>query len=225
MSHELRTPLNAILGFAQLLEMDSPTAEARESIEQILKGGQHLLGLINEVLDIARIEAGRLAISTEPVAVAQVVREALDLIRPVASQQGVQIEREGELQEDWRVLADSQRLRQVLLNLLSNGVKYNRPGGGVTLACAETMGGRVRLSVRDTGPGIPSEKIAQLFTPFERLGLQHSGVEGTGIGLALSKSLVELMEGDIGVESVVGEGSTFWVELPLAGTPVIASVP
>jgi signal transduction histidine kinase len=225
MSHELRTPLNAILGFAQLLEMDSPTAEARESIEQILRGGQHLLGLINEVLDIARIEAGRLAISTEPVAVAGVVREALDLIRPVASQQGVQLETEGELRKDWRVLADSQRLRQVLLNLLSNGVKYNRPGGRVVLACAETMRGRLRLTVGDTGLGIPSEKIAQLFTPFERLGLQHSGVEGTGIGLALSKSLVELMEGDIGVESVVGEGSTFWVELPLAGTPAIARVP
>jgi len=215
MSHELRTPLNAILGFAQLLEMDSLSAEQSESVTHILRGGQHLLELINEVLDISRIETGRLAISPEPVHVGQVLEEALELIAPLAGQRAIRVG--GDLAgADCYVLADLQRLKQVLLNLLSNAVKYNTPGGSVTVACAEVPGDRLRISVTDTGRGIPEDKMDQLFVPFARLGAEHTGVEGTGIGLVLSKGLVEVMGGEIGVESVVGQGSTFWVELPLA---------
>jgi CheY-like chemotaxis protein len=215
MSHELRTPLNAILGFAQLLEMDSLPAEQSESVAHILKGGQHLLELINEVLDISRIEAGRLTLSPEPVHVGRVLQEALDLITPLAAQRAIRVG--GDLGDtDYYVLADLQRLKQVLLNLLSNAVKYNNPGGSVAVSREQVPGDRLRISVRDTGRGIPPEKMSQLFVPFARLGAEQTGVEGTGMGLALSKGLVDVMGGEIGAESVVGQGSTFWVELPLA---------
>jgi signal transduction histidine kinase/CheY-like chemotaxis protein len=215
MSHELRTPLNAVIGFAQLLEMDALSAEHRESVGHILKGGRHLLELINEVLDIARIEAGRLAISPEPVSVNLLVKESLDLIAPLAVKEHVHLD--GNLAEtsERHVQADRQRLRQVLLNLLSNAVKYNRKGGAVTFSYEETPEARLRIKVTDTGPGISAEKMERLFTPFERLGVERTSVEGTGLGLALSKRLVEAMDGKLGVESTVGRGSTFWVELPL----------
>ncbi|MDQ7849896.1 MAG: PAS domain S-box protein [Armatimonadota bacterium] len=215
MSHELRTPLNAILGFAQLLEMEPLPPEQRESVAHILQGGRHLLQLINEVLDISRIEAGRLTLSPEPVHAAGVLQEVVDLIAPLAAQRGVRLGTEA-TDGDAFVLADLQRLKQVLLNLLSNAVKYNVPGGSVTVSCEPSRHGWLRLSVRDTGRGIPPEKLDQVFVPFARLGAEQTGVEGTGIGLALSKGLVEVMGGEMGVESVVAKGSTFWVELPLA---------
>ena len=216
MSHELRTPLNAILGFAQLLEMDSVDPQQRESVERILKGGQHLLTLINEVLDIARIETGRLTVSLEPVPLGQVMQESLALIAPVAAGQNLELMVDEVKDIDWHVMADRQRLKQVILNLLTNAVKYNREGGAIALSCEEVLDGRLRIKVSDTGTGIPSDKLDRLFIPFSRLTVGHAGVDGTGIGLALSKGLVELMGGGIGVESQLGQGSTFWVELALA---------
>ncbi|MGH2375337.1 MAG: PAS domain-containing hybrid sensor histidine kinase/response regulator [bacterium] len=220
MSHELRTPLNAILGFAQLLEMDSPSPEQRESVQHILKGGRHLLELINEVLDIARIETGRLALSPEPVSVRDVIQESFELIAPLAVQQAISLNGPAAQTLEANVLADRQRLKQVLLNLLSNAVKYNRHGGMVTLSCEDTAGGRLRIKVKDTGPGIPRDKMPRLFIPFERLGAERTAVDGAGVGLALSKRLVEAMGGDIGVESEVGQGSTFWVEFPRVESPL-----
>ncbi len=218
MSHELRTPLNAILGFAQLLQMEIETPEQRESVQHILRGGRHLLDLINEVLDITRIETGRLHLSPEPVAVADLLRECLDLIQPLAAQRDIRLHLEA-LAEERHVQADRQRLKQVLLNLLANAVKYNREGGAVTAACEAAPGDRLRLRVSDTGPGIPPALLEHLFMPFDRLGAEQSGVEGTGLGLALTKRLVEAMGGAVGVESALGQGSTFWVELPLAEAP------
>jgi PAS domain S-box-containing protein len=215
MSHELRTPLNAILGFGQLLEMDQlESEEQRESVDHIMKAGRHLLALVDEVLDIARIEAGKLAITIEPVSVREVLDEAWDLVRPRAAQRNVQRAGDGRVCQRY-VRADRQRLKQVLLNLVSNAVKYTPEGSVVRLSCDEQPGGRLRINVRDNGRGIPLEKQALLFKPFERLGAEASGIEGTGIGLALSKGLVEAMDGTIGVTSMVGDGATFWVELPL----------
>jgi len=219
MSHELRTPLNAILGFAQLLELDTASAEQQESVEQILRAGRHLLGLINEVLDISRIEAGRLQLSVEPVPVHETVRQAIELVRPSAAESGVSV-RSDAIDEELHVLADRQRLQQVLLNLLSNGIKYNRPSGTVTVACETLAADRLQIRVTDTGEGIAADKLARLFTPFDRLGAEASAVEGTGLGLALSKSLVEAMGGTLGVRSRPGTGTTFSVELAIAVGPV-----
>jgi signal transduction histidine kinase/CheY-like chemotaxis protein len=218
MSHELRTPLNAILGFGQLIEMRAATPHDRESVEQILKGGRHLLNLINEVLDISRIEAGRLPLSLEPVNVGDVVRRVVDLARPLASAGGIAFQTEG-LLTDRYILADHQRLQQILLNLVSNGIKYNRERGQVTVAGRDDGAGRLRISVTDTGPGIPAASPSRLFTPFDRLGAEAHGIEGTGLGLALSKRLAEAMGGSIGLESVEGQGSTFWVAFPEARSP------
>ncbi len=214
MSHELRTPLNAILGFGQVLEMEPLGLEQREGVGHILKAGQHLLALIDEVLDIARIEAGRMRLSLEPVSVKQVLDEVRSLIRPLAAERKMRFELQAPEAAALYALADRQRLNQVLLNLLSNAVKYTPEGGTVTLICEEAAGGRVRFEVRDTGPGIPPEKLGLLFTPFERLGV--SSMEGTGLGLALSRGLAEAMGGTMGVESRVGQGSAFWVELARA---------
>ena len=213
MSHELRTPLNAILGFAQLLEFEAQRPGDRESVEQILKGGRHLLGLINEVLDIARIESGELPLSLEPVHVVDVIRGVLDLARPLATPRGIELQTIGAALDAQHVWADRQRLQQVLLNLVANGIKYNRERGRLTIACDAAGEGRLRISVRDTGPGISPTLRARLFQPFDRLGAEQSGVEGTGLGLTLSKRLVEAMGGTLDVESVEGEGSTFWVDL------------
>jgi PAS domain S-box-containing protein len=220
MSHELRTPLNAILGFAQLLELGSLSAKQREGIDFILKGGHHLLELINEVLDIARIEAGRLSLSLEPVSARKVVQESLDLVGPLAAEMGIHLDVPGTTVPERNILADLQRIKQVLLNLLANAIKYNRKGGRVTLSCAEPEPGRLRIEVSDTGPGIPPDKMARLFTPFERLGAEGTSIQGTGLGLALSKHLVEAMGGTLGVESAVGKGSTFWVEFSTAESPL-----
>jgi signal transduction histidine kinase/CheY-like chemotaxis protein len=219
MSHELRTPLNAILGFGQLLELDQLTVNQRIGVTHILKGGRHLLNLIDEVLDISRIESGYMHYSLEPVPVMNLLTEALDMIQPMASQRKIPLENSGAEAEGRYVMADRQRLKQILLNLLSNAVKYNREAGRVIVSYSEEKG-RVRLSVRDCGVGIPAHKLEMLFTPFERLGAEQGSVEGTGLGLALSKRLAEMMGGGLGVESNPGEGSTFWVELAGAPSPL-----
>ena len=219
MSHELRTPLNAILGFTQLLEVDRPSPSQTESIEHISRAGKHLLALINEVLDISRIETGRLALAPEAVEISAFLRESLDLIRPLAARLGIEAHLGiGCARPDY-VFADRLRLKQVFLNLLSNAVKYNRPGGSVTVNCAPAQGGRLRIDVSDTGLGISKDKLARLFLPFERLGAESSDVEGTGIGLALSRGIVTALDGELGVNSEEGKGSTFWVLLPIADAP------
>jgi len=220
MSHELRTPLNAILGFSQLLQLDELRPEQRDSVDFILKAGHHLLNLINEVLEISRIESGRMSISPEAVSVVDVIQECIELVRPMAIERNMELNTAGSWQDTWYVLADRQRFKQVVLNLLSNAIKYGRPQGSVFLSCREVGVDRLQVRIADTGIGIPHEKLDQLFVPFERLGVEELGVEGTGLGLTLSKRLVELMGGSIGVESVVGQGSTFWFELPRASEPV-----
>ena len=220
MSHELRTPLNAILGFGQLLDIEDLTPDQRESVQHVLRAGGHLLRLIDEVLDIARIEAGRLSFSPEPVPIRATLHQALDLIRPMAAKKNVQLLAAAPGPWDKHVLADQQRLTQVLLNLLSNAVKYNRAGGSVTLSCEDIQAGKVRFSVRDTGRGIAPGNLERLFSPFERLDAAQAGIEGTGLGLALSKHLIEAMGGAMGVESVLGMGSTFWIELPEVSEPL-----
>jgi hypothetical protein len=220
MSHELRTPLNAILGFAQLMEMEEMTAEQAESVDHILGAGRHLLDLINEVLDITRIEAGGLALSIEPVQLGETLSEVIDLVRPLAQQSTVAVQSRLPAACDVYVLADRQRLKQVLLNLLVNAVKYNRVRGSVSFlgTISSDQPPSLRLTVRDTGPGISPDGLQRLFTPFERLGAEQSGIEGTGLGLSLSQRLMVAMGGRIGVESNPGEGSSFWIELPLATT-------
>ncbi|HET7685232.1 MAG TPA: ATP-binding protein [Candidatus Limnocylindria bacterium] len=217
MSHELRTPLNSVLGFAQLLETDDLTAEQRESAAYIRRAGRHLLELINEVLDISRIDQGSLTISVETVAVRECVDEVTSFIAPLAAERDITVEVAATDCGSW-VMADRQRLRQVLLNLLSNAVKYNVHGGRITVSC-ERIDDRVRLSVADTGPGIPLLSQPRLFQPFDRLGAEATEVEGSGIGLALSRALVDAMGGAIGVDSQPGLGSTFWVEFPSTPAP------
>ncbi|HSV62632.1 MAG TPA: PAS domain S-box protein, partial [Chthoniobacterales bacterium] len=219
MSHELRTPLNSILGFGQLLDRQSPSEIQRPRIRYILSAGRHLLNLINEVLDISRIEAGTLQLSLEPVCIEEAIGEALDLMRPLASERKITLGTSEPLDSTTYVLADRQRLKQVLLNLLSNAVKYTAMEGNVTLGFVESTR-FTRISVSDTGAGIPVEKLARLFTPFDRLGAEQSHVEGTGLGLALCQRLVQAMQGTIGVSSTLGNGSTFWLELPQAESPL-----
>jgi signal transduction histidine kinase/CheY-like chemotaxis protein len=220
MSHELRTPLNAVLGFAQVLDLQGLDQDQQEAVDQILRGGKHLLGLINEVLDISRIESGDLALSPESVLVSDVVGETVDLIRPLAEQRSIQLETDRHARWDDYVFADRQRLKQILLNLLSNAVKYNRLHGTVTISCERSAATRLRINVADSGPGIRAEQLGRLFVPFERLGAERTEIEGTGIGLALSRRLAEAMGGSVDLESIPGEGSTFWVELPLVEGPV-----
>ena len=220
MSHELRSPLNAILGFAQLIETGSPapTATQKGNIEQILHAGWYLLELINEILDLAVIESGRLSLSLEPVHLPDVMVECQAMIEPLAEKRGITMAFPV-FNSSCYVKADRTRLKQVLVNLLSNAIKYNQPGGSVTVDCAIAPSGRIRISVNDSGAGLSPEKLMQLFQPFNRLGQEAGGEEGTGIGLVVSKRLVELMQGIIGAESVVGTGSMFWIELITAVDP------
>jgi PAS domain S-box-containing protein len=215
MSHELRTPLNSILGFAQLLALADLAVQQQNNVQQILKGGYHLLELINEVLDLARIEAGRLSLSPEPVQIKEAVKEALDLIRPIASTQNITLSADLSAHGDRFVQADRQRLKQVLLNFLSNAIKFNRSNGLVVLRCEAAGSQRLRVEVADTGSGIDAEGLKKIFIPFERLGADRNAVGGTGLGLALSKRMIEAMAGTIGVESTLGVGSRFYIELPL----------
>ena len=220
MSHELRTPLNSVLGFSQLLEMDDLPAHHGEAVGHIMRAGRHLLNLIDEVLDIARIESGNLELLLEPVPIRQVLGDAIDIARPLGERGEITIVADLELCPDtFHVLADRQRLLQVMLNLLSNAVKYNRTGGRVGVAVEAVSPSLVRITVADTGNGIKTQDIDRVFEPFDRLGAESSGVEGTGVGLTLSKYLVERMGGTIDVYSRVGEGTTFTVDLPTAAAP------
>jgi PAS domain S-box-containing protein len=224
MSHELRTPLNAILGFAQLLESGTPapTVVQKRNIQQILKAGWYLLELINEVLDLAIIESGRFTLSKEPVSVAEVLAECRAMVEPQARERNIAMSFPAAFERPCYISADRIRVKQVLINLLVNAIKYNRPNGRVTVEFVQTAARTLRISVRDTGAGLLPEQLAQLFQPFNRLG-QAAGIEqGTGIGLVVTKRLVEVMGGSIGVESTVGDGSIFWVELELASAPQLA---
>ena len=224
MSHELRTPLNAILGFAQLMESDPApqTAAQKDSIGQILQAGWYLLDLINEILDLALIESGRLLLSQEPMALDDVLHDCQAMIEPLASKYRITVSF-CHFDAPCYVHADRTRVKQVLINLLSNAIKYNHAGGAVVAACSMQSDQRVRISVKDTGPGLEPDQLARLFEPFNRLGQENGSEEGTGIGLVMTKRLVELMGGVIGVESTVGKGSVFWVELLRAAEPALAA--
>jgi signal transduction histidine kinase/AmiR/NasT family two-component response regulator len=220
MSHELRTPLSAILGFAQLMDSGSPspTTSQKRSIDQILKAGWYLLDLINEILDLALIESGKLPLSMEPISLTEVVRECQAMIEPQAQKRGISAVFP-RFEIPYFVKADRTRVKQVLINLLSNAIKYNKAGGTVVVDYIANTPGCIRICVKDAGEGLTPEKLAQLFQPFNRLGQEASVEEGTGIGLVVCKRLIELMGGVIGVESTVGKGSVFWIELNLTAEP------
>ena len=228
MSHELRTPLNAILGFAQLMDAGTPepTLAQKKNLGQILKAGWYLLELINEILDLAQIESNKLPMSLEPMSLTDVVRECQAMIDPLAQARDIRVNFSNS-EVPCFVMADRTRVRQVLVNLLSNAIKYNKEGGTVELDYTATPAQRVRISIRDTGEGLTPDKLTQLFQPFNRLGKEAGVEEGTGIGLVVSKRLVELMGGTIGVESAVGAGSLFWIELNLTTEPlpVVTALP
>ncbi len=219
-SHELRTPLNAILGFAQLLRLDPrhPLSEAQaQRVDEIEQAGHHLLELVEELLDLARIESGHAQLQIEILPVDELLQDCLSLITPLANEQGLEVALAHDHRPGQRVRADAGRLKQVLLNLLSNACKYNRPGGKIHLRCqAAPQAGRLRISVSDTGQGIDPDKLDQLFTPFERLDAQERGIEGSGIGLVISKQLVEQMGGELDLINRPGQGCSFWLELPAA---------
>ena len=220
MSHELRSPLNAILGFAQLIESATPppTNSQKESIEQILQAGWHLLKLINEILDLAVIESGKVFLSLEPVPLDDVLYECQAMMEAQALQHGIRLTFPASEKPRF-VWADQTRLKQIIINLLSNAIKYNKDKGSVVVTCADLDNARIRISFRDTGDGLEPEKISQLFQPFNRLGQEARGVAGTGIGLVVTKQLTELMDGTLGVESTLGVGSVFWVELRSTAAP------
>ena len=216
MSHELRTPLNAVLGFAQLLELDPLSESQDDAVSHILRGGRHLLELVNDVMDVSRVESGQLELSSEAVSVVTLLVDTVGLVMPAAAERRIAVTFDpSDAEYDRYLQGDERRLRQVMLNLLSNAIKYNRPAGRIDVTCQLSDQG-VRIDVTDTGPGIRAEDLPRLFTPFDRLGEESSDIEGTGIGLALSHRLVELMDGQLEVSSVVGTGSTFSLIMPPA---------
>jgi PAS domain S-box-containing protein len=218
MSHELRTPLGAILGFAQLIDtgLPAPTPKQKRNVDQILLAGWYLLDLINEILDLALIESGKLSMSLEPVALSQVLRDCETMIEPQASKHNIDVKFIN-IDLPYIVNADRTRLKQVIINLMSNAIKYNKPDGTVVVSCAQSSE-HIRICVEDSGQGLAPEQIAQLFQPFNRLGQENNTEEGTGIGLVMTKRLIELMGGKIGLESTVAEGSTFWIDIPSSNT-------
>ena len=220
MSHELRTPLNAVLGFAQLMasETPPPTSAQKVSIDQIMQAGWYLLRLINEILDLSMIESGKVTLSQESMSLTDVLQDCEAMIKPQAQNRGIQVTFP-RFDHPFFIYADRTRVKQVMINLLSNAIKYNRQGGAVIVECLQTTPNRVRVSVKDTGAGLSPEQLTQLFQPFNRLGQETSTEEGTGIGLVVTKQLIELMGGAIGVESVVGVGSVFWFELAASRAP------
>lgn len=221
MSHELRTPMNSILGFAQLFAMGNLAPSQRKGVDHILNSGNHLLKLINEVLDISKIEAGKLSLSLEFIKVREVITEAMDLVKPLAINPGITIHYENSDLDSLSIRADKQRLIQVLVNLLSNAIKFNKKGGSITIKTTllkqhDNVDNKVQISITDTGIGISEKDFPKLFSPFERFGVAEQTTEGTGLGLPISKELMSLMGGTIGVDSKLDRGSTFWVELPFA---------
>jgi CheY-like chemotaxis protein len=214
MSHELRTPLNAILGFAQLLEAGAPEPTPTQIVRlhQITKAGWYLLDLINEILDLALIESGKLSLSRESVSLIDVMHECQAMIEPQAQKSGIHINFIP-FDHSWFANADRTRVKQVMINLLSNAIKYNREHGSVEVVCSESSPERIRITIKDSGVGLSPDKLAQLFQPFNRLGQEAGSEEGTGIGLVVTKQLIELMGGSIGVKSSAGVGSEFWIEL------------
>ncbi|HEV7477135.1 MAG TPA: ATP-binding protein [Burkholderiales bacterium] len=223
MSHELRTPLNAILGFAQLVDTGTPapTPAQKRNIDQILKAGWYLLELINEILDLSLIESGKLTLSAEPVSLVEVMLECRAMIEPQAQKRGISM-RFPHFEIPYFVKADRTRVKQVLINLLFNAIKYNKQAGAVAVEYSLRPPHSIRISVRDTGAGLAAEQLSQLFQPFNRLGKEASAEEGTGIGLVMTKRLIELMGGTIGADSTVGVGSVFWFELGLTSAPQLA---
>ena len=224
MSHELRTPLSAILGFAQLIESGSPapTTSQRRSIEQILQAGWYLLKLINEILDLAQIESGRLSLSLEPSSLSEVMDECHTMVESQSRQRQIQLTF-AKLERPLFVRADRTRVKQILINLLSNAIKYNIVGGSIHVECTQPTPERIRICVTDTGAGLSELQLSQLFQPFNRLGQESAGEQGTGIGLVVCKRLVESMGGSIGVESKVGQGSVFWIELARTDELIVAT--
>lgn len=222
MSHELRTPLNVIIGFAQMLGMPSKTPlteQQADNVQEILKAGQHLLTQVNEVLDLARIETGRIELSLEPLPLAPLVADCMAQLQPLAAMRGIRTV--STVLETQALKGDYSRIKQVFLNLISNAIKYNRENGQIQIS-AQAKGDLLRVEVSDTGRGIDPDKLGRLFTPFERLESSYDGIEGTGIGLALVKRLVEAMGGQVGVFSKLAVGSTFWFELPAAYLPELS---
>ena len=219
MSHELRTPLNAVIGFGQLLELDELQPRQSEAVDQILKGGRHLLELINEVLDISRIESGSMSISPEPVHLDNVLTDALSLIRPLADAAQVRLTNGPPDCAQVYVLADQQRVMQVFINVLANAIKYNRPGGEVTVHCTQLTDGRIEVAITDTGVGMNPAQLTRLFDPFDRLGAESTEIAGTGLGLALSRGLMHAMGGTINAESEPGAGTTMRIQLDRAQQP------
>jgi len=224
MSHELRTPLNAILGFAQLLESGSPppTPKQTASVQQILRAGWYLLTLINQILDLAVIESGRFSVTPEPVSLREVMGECQVMIKSQAQQRDIQVNFLP-IDKTWFAHADRTRVKQVLINLLSNAIQYNRARGSVAVRCTASSPERLHISIKDSGAGLTAENLAHLFEPFNRLGQENGAQKGTGIGLVVTKRLVELMGGSIGVESTVGVGSEFWIELVRDTMPKMAA--
>lgn len=224
MSHELRTPLNAVLGFAQVLELDDLSHDQRDSVKEIIAAGNHLLNLINQVLDLSKIESEKFDLSLKEVDLAKTIKDCLNLVQPLTVNNNITIIDDVSTQEQFSLLVDPLHFKQILLNLISNAIKYNRTDGSVRLFCKPIDTQTLRVEVEDTGYGLSEHQICNLFQPFERLGAKNSSIEGSGIGLYISKTLIKAMDGNIGVTSNEGEGCCFWVDVPLAGfTPDISS--
>ena len=216
MSHELRTPLNAILGFSQLISMDEENDLKKQNINEIINAGDHLLELINEVLDLSKIESGNVELNINSHSFKKIFNNARVMIGPLADNHAIQIDAKMSSLPDINVTVDEMRFKQVLLNILSNAIKYNSENGKVVIDCSTTDEKMLLISVTDSGVGLTPEQQSNLFTPFERFGAENSHIEGTGLGLVISKELIELMGGKMGVESVIGKGSRFWIEVPIA---------